>query len=149
MSTRPRLSNSTLDEEDFNETFDSPKDLSVDARETQTRNSLKQKTKRRQSRLPRTLMAEPGNNLLTTIVGDEDELSKGSNHSTRSARSPRRQRMAGLAEGGQDRRARRCRSLGQRRRSTGVSSHGGSKQRTLVSDDDTWEIFKEALQNMA
>jgi hypothetical protein len=106
------------------------------------------KQNRRQSRIPRSLH-DSVNPLLASVAvaHGEDPLSTGgSSHSTRSSKSLKgmRSQRDALIESRHSRR-----SYGNRRQSTGVSAGGGSKNRETVTDDDAWQIFREALSNMA
>jgi hypothetical protein len=96
------------------------------------------KNDRRQSRIPRSMSNRISPVLANVAVAQgEDPLSTGgSSHSTRSRKS-----LDGM-------RNQRKRFTGNRRPSTGVSAGGGSKNRETVTDDDAWQIFREALSNM-
>jgi hypothetical protein len=151
MSTRAQNIRLTLDQYD-DDVIEYIVDLPTDLKPHPSKSLPTKKNYRRQSRIPRSVLGDRGTAFLVTMAAAEkdDELSKGgSNHSSRSYKSlkggmPNQQ--CRLSSEGRP----RCRSMGRnRRRSTGPSADGGSKSRDYVTDDDAWQIFKEALSNMA
>lgn len=134
------------------------------AREVAEKNSNK-KASRRDSRIPRNLVESLGSQkILVTMAASNsarsvvDELSAlSSSHSrlsldpsdrgdkmkarrVKSNRSPIRTRSPRRLHTNRSNSARSLQSS---------SARGGAKEYRVVTEDDNWEIFKEALQNMA
>jgi hypothetical protein len=99
---------------------------------------------RRQSRLPPSVVAETGSALVLMTMDTLPQARVGlnlSNHSRGSSAS-RRQRHS-------DRQRSRSAHARYGRNNKGDSNVGGEKDRLTASEDDSWQMFKEALQNMA
>lgn len=159
MSTRQRHSSGNMDDEDLadmdlgsNHSTLSDGALMPSNKSSRSKRTTKgiqspKRVNRRQSRLPPALNEHGGSALLLAAFDDgaSTSLSSLSAHSRSSHGSTSHRTRE------QDRR--RSRSARVQRtsssRSGGTSTRGGEKNRVVASEDDNWQMFKEALQNMA
>lgn len=145
MSTRPRPRNTSGLEDDLSVSGHSNRHAVNDAAKPRLSSGKSPKRlQRRQSRVPRSL-SEHGLLVNMASLESESNHSINSQNSARSLLEERSNMRSSLAK----RRSRSARSVRSSTSGGGVSARGGEKNRAVASEDDSWQMFKEALQNMA
>ena len=149
MSTRsrPRSSTTSIDDDDLSMSSNHS-GAGLDGKRRSSANKSPKRVQRRVSRMPRSLVDASSFALASTM--DEEEA----HNSIRSHRS-----SGNLLEEGRRERTRNSTTMRRKRsqstnsmrqnRTLGVSARGGERNRVVSTDDDNWQMFREALQNMA